>query len=284
MTAMPSIRDTFFDECEDLPTALADGLARIEAGVDDAEVLNAVYRAVHSVKGGAGAFGLTELVSFAHRFETVLDAVRAGRLAVEGPVLHVLHRSADHLADLVEAARGAGTVAAGVTAGFVQHLDACLGDDDQGTEDCADFEFAAVPLDFGAGPGAPQGFDICFAPKAGLVANGHDPALLIAALADLGALEVVLDTSALPDWQTMDCALPYLAWSLRLTTPEPEAAVREVFEFVEGLCDLEILPTAAARPDLPDLHQRADLPDIGDRAPCHPSPRSAWQSGRRNPR
>ena len=264
MTSMVSIRNTFFEECEDLLAALAEGLSQIEAGVDDAEVVNAVFRAVHSVKGGAGAFGLTDLVGFAHRFETVLDAVRAGRLAVTGNVLHVLQRSADHLTELVEAARDSKVVSAEITAGFLTQLDACLGNDDPGTDDYSDFEFAPLALDFGAESTA-QGYAIDFKPKAALFANGHEPALLIAALAELGTLEVVLQAADLPDWQQMDWGTPRLSWSLRLITTESETAVQEVFEFVDGLCDLDIrrfeeVTTIA----LPDPEEQPDPPLVTD--------------------
>ena len=56
------------------------GLLAIENGEADSETVNAVFRAVHSIKGGAGAFGLDALVHFAHVFETTLDEMRAGRL------------------------------------------------------------------------------------------------------------------------------------------------------------------------------------------------------------
>ncbi len=241
MSATSSIRDTFFEECEDLLAALAEGLAAIEAGSTDPEVVNAVFRAVHSIKGGAGAFGLNDLVSFAHRFETVLDAVRSDRLAIDGTVLHTLQRSADHLAELVEAARDDTPVAAQTTAVFVAQLDLCLGDDDAGSDDYADFEFAALTLDFAA-LAVEQTYEVTFAPKAGLYRNGHEPALLIGALAELGTLEVTLDASALPDFGAMDPDVAYLRWSMRLMTAESETAIHEVFEFVDGLCDLDIRP------------------------------------------
>lgn len=251
---MTSIRDTFFEECEDLLAALAEGLSRIEAGADDSDVVNGVFRAVHSVKGGAGAFGLTDLVGFAHRFETVLDSVRAGRLNVDGSTLHVLQRSADHLTELVEAARDGAAIAPSVTAVFLGHLDACLGDDDPGAGDYSDFEFAPVPLDFGDMI-AETGYSIDFAPKYALYANGHEPALLIAAVAELGALEVVLQAVDLPDWRVMDRGVPCLSWSLVLTTSENEAVVHEVFEFVEGLCDLQIRALAAVPVEQPFMEE-----------------------------
>ncbi len=259
MTSMISIRDTFFEECEDLLAALADGLALIETGDEDGETIHAVFRAVHSVKGGAGAFGLSALVGFAHRFETVLDALRSGRLEMAPPVLHVLQRSADHLTELVEAARDNHEVAPALTAGFFSQLDACMGDDDPGSDDYSTFEFAPVALCFDE-PVAAQGFVIRFAPKAGLYANGHEPALLIAALAELGTLAVDLAVGDLTDWQRMDPWVPCLTWSMVLQTAESETAVHEIFEFVDGLCDLDIQPmgSEAAEPAEAPL---ADLPE-----------------------
>jgi len=245
MSAMASIRDTFFEECEDLLTALTEGLTVIEAGTAEPEVVNAVFRAVHSIKGGAGAFGLTDLVSFAHRFETVLDAVRSDRLIVDATVLHTLQRSADHLAVLVEAAHDDRSVPPEATAPFLAHLDACLGDDDPGSDDFADFEFAAVTLDFAA-VAVEQVFEIAFAPRAGLYRNGHEPALLIAALAELGTLDVTLELSDVPDFDRLDPEVPALRWVMQLTTAESETAIHEVFEFVEGLCEVEVRPLAPA--------------------------------------
>ena len=77
------ILDTFFEEAEELLESLAEGLAAMQAGDHEAETLNSVFRAVHSIKGGAGAFKMTELVGFAHHFETVLDAVRSNALNLD---------------------------------------------------------------------------------------------------------------------------------------------------------------------------------------------------------
>ena len=270
MASMNSIRDTFFEECEELLEALAEGLASMEDGAHDSETLNAVFRAVHSIKGGAGAFALDALVAFAHRFETVLDGIRSDRIELTPEVMHTLLRSADHLADQVEAAREERAIDPEATAGFLANLDAVLGEDapaspGPGDEDPC-FGFAAVSLDFGpigedagpidlpdlglpdpapeaaaeAAPGVP--YVIRFQPAPALFANGHDPALLFSALADLGQMEVTLDVSGLPDWVAFDPAGAYLSWTIRLTTAEPETVLHEAFEFVEGLCTLDIAP------------------------------------------
>src|SRR5579875_1983575 len=110
MDPMAAIRITFFQECEEQLAELETGLLALENGEGDTETVNAVFRAVHSVKGGAGAFGLDDLVRFAHVFESVLEDLRGGRLAPSSTTLQVLLRSADVLADLVRAARDGGEV------------------------------------------------------------------------------------------------------------------------------------------------------------------------------
>jgi len=81
---MAEIRASFFIECEELLEALQDGLQTMDDGEDDSETINIVFRAVHSIKGGAGAFGLEPLVRFAHRYEMDLSrfcAVPSARLS-----------------------------------------------------------------------------------------------------------------------------------------------------------------------------------------------------------
>ena len=78
MDPMEAIKQTFFQECEELLLAMEEGLLAIERSEFDNETVNAVFRAVHSIKGGAGAFGFDRLVAFSHVFETVLDKLRTG--------------------------------------------------------------------------------------------------------------------------------------------------------------------------------------------------------------
>ena len=106
MDTMAAIRETFFQECEEQLGELEVGLLAMDEGDANSETVNAVFRAVHSIKGGAGAFKLDRLVRFAHTFETSSrsDPQRAARAFAA--VMKTMLRSADVLADLVKAARG----------------------------------------------------------------------------------------------------------------------------------------------------------------------------------
>lgn len=104
---MAEIRASFFVECEELLESLQDALSDMEEGNHDNETINIVFRAVHSIKGGAGAFGLDALVGFAHRYETVLDELRSGRMTITPEAMKLFFQAADFLQDHVRAARDA---------------------------------------------------------------------------------------------------------------------------------------------------------------------------------
>uniref|UniRef100_A0A9E7ZU43 Chemotaxis protein CheA n=1 Tax=Bosea sp. NBC_00436 TaxID=2969620 RepID=A0A9E7ZU43_9HYPH len=105
MDPLAELKQTFFQECEELLGALELKLQALDEGSTDPEDVNAAFRAIHSIKGGAGAFGCTELVGFAHVFEASLDHLRSGRVAIEDAPFTLFLRCADAVADLVSAAR-----------------------------------------------------------------------------------------------------------------------------------------------------------------------------------
>src|SRR4051812_6897934 len=94
---MAAIRQTFFQECEEQLQEMETGLLAMNEGSTDSETVNAVFRAVHSIKGGAGAFKLSALVQFAHTFETALDHVRSGKLTPTSDMMKIMLRAADVL-------------------------------------------------------------------------------------------------------------------------------------------------------------------------------------------
>src|SRR5690606_18737313 len=91
---------------------LEEQFSAIQEGDRSPDRLNAVFRAIHSIKGGGGAFGFDALVRFAHSFETLLDYVRDGRVELGEDVVVLCIRSVDIVADFVAAARNGETLAA----------------------------------------------------------------------------------------------------------------------------------------------------------------------------
>ncbi|HXA39583.1 MAG TPA: chemotaxis protein CheA [Phenylobacterium sp.] len=270
MDPLAAIRETFFQECEEQLAELESGLLAMEAGDTDPETINAVFRAVHSIKGGAGAFSLEALVRFAHVFETALDEMRSGRLAATNEVLKTLLRAADVLADHVRAAHDGSAVDEAHTAELAEELkaldpNAAAGGEAESEEDWGDFEFKPMAVAAPEAPPAAGGWRVRFAPRADLYAKANEAALLLRELARLGETTVELDVSALPALADLDPEAAYLAWTVTLTGAADEAAVREVFEFVDGDCELEVSRLAAAGADdaAPLVEDTGETLDIG---------------------
>ncbi|HZC17118.1 MAG TPA: Hpt domain-containing protein [Caulobacteraceae bacterium] len=119
---LAAIRIVFFQECEAHLAQLATGLCALQAGDRDPEMINAAYRAAHSIKGGAGIFGLDALVHISGRLEAALGEVRAGRLEPSSDILSLLSRAAQALADLVQAGREERDLADNRTAPLLEEL------------------------------------------------------------------------------------------------------------------------------------------------------------------
>lgn len=264
-----AIKVVFFQECDELLGDLETGLLAIESGAADDETVNAVFRAVHSVKGGAGAFGLDALVRFAHVFETLLDEIRSGRKPCDDVTVKTLLRASDVLADHIAAARGqAAPVDEARSAGLVAELEllthgeasapaapvavaveAAVEEDEFGFRPVA-FSFAGLgdetPVE--AAP-AGQVWRVVFRPHGRMYVNANETGLLLRELSRLGEMTASLDTSAIPDLSELIAEESYLSWTVDLTTDAGEAAIRDVFDFVESDCDLAVSPVGASVED-----------------------------------
>jgi two-component system chemotaxis sensor kinase CheA len=250
---LASIKQTFFQECEEQLSELEGGLLRIEDGDHDPELINAVFRAVHSIKGGAAAFGFDNLVDFVHVFESTLDLLRSNALEPTAAVTKILLQASDILSDLVRSARTDSCVNESNVHAIKTQLQALCAPsaEDAAGEDATgfqDLEFAPVGVsldalfsDFaeGAEPKSAH-FSIRFKPRAGLYAKANEALRLIRELTELGEATITCDTSELPFLTELDPEGAYFSWDIELATTATEADIRQVFEFVEWECDLEV--------------------------------------------
>jgi two-component system chemotaxis sensor kinase CheA len=244
-----AIKTVFFQECEEQLAALEANLIAIDEGDHDPELVNAAFRAVHSIKGGASALEFERLSDFAHAIETVLTDARAQTATPEQASVRVLLRAADALAELVAEARDGVAINERLVASMLTDLLMLAEQPAGGEDDLALLDF--VPRRVEIAPLTPPGdrWIVRFRPYADLYAKANDPLLLLRDVGALGRLEVTLDDSALPTLDALDPEEGYLSWTMKLQGPHEDEVIRGVFEFVEGDCDLEIAPEAAFTPD-----------------------------------
>lgn len=235
---LDQLRATYFEECAELLDSAYAQLNALHEGAGDGETIHALFRAIHSIKGGGGVFGFARIVALAHAMETLLDLMRDGAVPSDPARVMLVLRGADILADLLGAERSNGTVPAGIEDGLVVDLAEALDGHGGPQEDAAET----------GGARTEAGWRIRFAPQPGLYRNANDPLLLVRDLRRLGPVEVVADLSRLPALEAMDPEGAYCAWTFELTAAATLAQVEEVFEFVVDDCDMSIEPLGGAEP------------------------------------
>nr|WP_301340840.1 chemotaxis protein CheA [Azospirillum brasilense] len=271
---MSRFKQTYFDESAELLEVAESGLLRLTPGEVDSDEVNAIFRAVHSIKGGGGAFGFTELVAFAHEFETVMDGVRNNTVPVTTELVDTLIRANDLLGQMLAYAREGDPAPAGTTDGTVAALRRHLSggapqvqapaaaaavpapapiyaddeDDEAGLFGDAMAAIAAARAEEDPVPPGKLRWTIVFRPRSDLLMSGNEPAFMLRALRRLGDATVECHTDALPNLQNLEAELLHLSWTVTLLADADVDLdkINDVFEFVADDCDIRI--TAEAPP------------------------------------
>ncbi|TDB27067.1 chemotaxis protein CheA [Stenotrophomonas sp. ATCM1_4] len=223
---------TFFEESREGLDAMEAGLLALEDGQRDPEVINSVFRAAHSIKGGAGTFGFDAIAGLTHVLETLLDELRAGKRALEGNAVDAMLASVDVLRALLrEVEHGQAADPAAVKA-VTDRLQAVLA----GT--------APVAVAAAKQEETPDAWQIGFVPAPSLFMSGNDPLRIIRELETLGSLHVEPRMQRLPAFEQLDPLEAYLAWDLGLVGKVPRSRIEDTFAWVVDDCELDIRPAA----------------------------------------
>lgn len=240
MVSLDQFKQTYITECFELLADMESLLLGLDIDAADVEQLNAIFRCAHSIKGGAGAFGLDSIMNFTHVLEALLDSMRSGLVKPSRIAVDMLLKAVDIVTQMVNAAQDNILPPAGLGAELLGQLK----------------ELAA-----GAGSGEAAGngqtgnkekiagyaehcWQINFAPHETLLATGNEPLLILRELAGLGKAEITAFTHRVPLLEELNPTCCYIGWSIILHAACTETAIREVFEFVSDHCDLSIVMEA----------------------------------------
>ncbi len=238
---MRQFQQTFFAESAEGLDVMESGLLELQPDALDSETINAIFRAAHSIKGGAGTFGFEAIGEFTHVVETLLDELRGGTRVADAALIDLLLQSVDVLRALFDDAQAGRPINLTAHQGTQQALARAL--QTPGAEPPVAAAGAA-----GRAPGG--GWRIDFRPHPELFATGNDPLHVLRELASLGSLHAQVQVDASLDPASMDPTQCYLRWDLELITEADEPAVREAFAWIEDECDLAITALAVAEPQV----------------------------------
>jgi two-component system chemotaxis sensor kinase CheA len=305
---MDEIQGIFFEECAEGLVIAEEGLSALQSGDASPEVIAGVFRAVHSIKGGSGAFGHNALLGFSHRFENVLDSIRSGQIQPTAQITSVMLTAFDILSDHVAAAQSGG--AAPDDAEMLDLLDAiqaakgypgadqapvaqpdpqpapapAAGEDEFGftpvaavIEDFDPFGFEPVMVDLDdLSPASTPDWIVRFGPSRGALANGGEPMLVIRELEDMGGRVTDVDLSRLPNLRDLDPEDGYLIWTLSLPGDVSEQSIRDCFDFIppDALVEIGSATPAPIEPEasvsVEPVVEVVDVPEQLQVAPAAP--------------
>ncbi|TFZ34688.1 chemotaxis protein CheA [Pseudomonas syringae] len=235
-------QQTFIVEARELLQAMEESLLQLESEPGDQDAIGAVFRAAHTIKGSAGLFGLTPIVSFTHIVEDVLDRLREGSVSVSAELIAVLLKSGDHMLELIDVVASRGeqlqppalerevalrqalqVFQAPASAGAADSTSASVVSDDEQSAEV----LWHISLRFGVD----------------VFRNGMDPLSFLRYLNTLGQMvQVTTVTDGIPAVEAWDPESCHLGFEIDFRSAAGHAAINEVFDFVREDCAVEITP------------------------------------------
>ena len=240
----------FFEEAFESIDAMEAALLQLDPGTPNAEAINCVFRVAHSIKGGAGMFAFTEVASFTHTLETLLDELRGGRMSVTRPIIDLLLKSTDVLRGMLQATQRKTPVDQQTVADVQFDLEQMLVTRPPDAE--ARAPRSKPPPRRCPKPLRPKEmtWTIEFRPTARLLAPGADPSRVFSELAELGTMALVVHADQLPAFADLDPEVCYLTWTITLTTELTSEAIRNILDWAEADCQLRSEESARAKPQV----------------------------------
>jgi two-component system chemotaxis sensor kinase CheA len=262
---MDEILSVFSVEAREQLEAMEAGLMQLEQGDRDPETINAVFRAAHTIKGGAGVVEIHSVEKFTHVLENVLDRLRNGEIEVSGDMISALLAGCDHIGALLGV----------VQAGGMEPDDELKAAGEAITESLRPFLGAAAAAASGKEVSANADanvqrdardsatsdcwhISIRFGPD--VLRNGMDPMAFLRFLLNLGEVaHITTLTDGLPEADEMDPESCYLGFEISFRSHASKDAIEKVFDFCRDDCELHILPPNSKVADF--LHLIESLPE-----------------------
>jgi two-component system chemotaxis sensor kinase CheA len=230
---MDKFRNKFKEEATDNINDLEDALLLIENETENKELVERIFRAMHSLKGGGAMFGFSQLSEFTHNLENLYHLVREGKLKITRKLLDITLASVDHMKvlltdeDLDNPEIKAKHV--NLSLQITKLLDSETEED--GRSDLVDQKDSNKI----------KSYYIYFEPNQDVFNDGTNPLFLLDELNSLGNCKVFAHFNKIPEIEKIDVTKCYTYWEILLATEENVNSISDVFIFIEDQCELEII-------------------------------------------
>ena len=235
----------FAEEAEDLLQQAEEALLVLDDNLLDDDAINELFRAFHTVKGGAGLFGLNTIVEFTHIAESLLSLIRDKAIPLDESLVSLFLKSRDCLEKLVaielDDSEAISTALSAEKLSLVEQLEKYLNlspSSEMSQDTIAQPEKSTEEFDKSS---AHWHISLRFGEDS--LRNGMDPNSFINYLNKLGDIEhIVVIDDAMPVWDDFDPESCYLGFEIQLKASTTKQEIEDVFEFVLDDCTINILP------------------------------------------
>lgn len=251
---LEQINEIFFEEASELLESLEGHLLSLEQNPDNPEIISAVFRVMHTIKGSSGMFGFDAISSFTHEVESTFDAVRNGSAPVTPQLISLTLKARDHIMDMLK-----GNVDKEESAALIQEFKDFMSayptsNKDQGSEK-KETEKNTTTSEQKELPDSKQDeapvlqtnvestqqiacaeqttWRISFTPSPDILQNGTRPSLMIKELTDMGTATVLFFTKQIPPLSEIEPTTCYVSWDIILTTCKSREEIQDVFIFLD---------------------------------------------------
>ena len=232
---------TYVVESRELLQEMEDALLQIEHETERDELLNAIFRAAHTIKGSAGLFGLDDIVAFTHVVESLLDRLRAGELTLTEEMIAVLLSCRDHISTLIDQVEQGGGPLEASLAERGNELSANL--INIGSLNEEPVEATAPPQTrhteepverlTGDGHAATDNWHISLRFGPDSLRNGMDPLSFLNYLGTIGSIVSISPVDdKLPEPHEMDAESCYLGFEVSFKSEADKEAIDSAFDFI----------------------------------------------------
>jgi len=229
-----AVLETFHSETQELLTELESALLELEGRPEDQELIDRVFRALHTIKGNGGMFGFDGISHFTHDMENVYELVREGSLKISKKIIDLTLAARDVIVEMIkdpdEENPDIKQAADEILMAFAQYL----------PENAVEVK-EVVALELDTTPESDnKTYRIRFTPDTDIFLSGTNPLLLLKDLTSLGSATIIPNLKELPGLSDLDPEKCFFSWNIIMTTSAGIDAIRDVFIFVEDRCQLLI--------------------------------------------
>lgn len=234
MDMMETFRQTYLEESFEGLDTMESGLLNLPPGIPDNEKINEIFRAAHSIKGGSGTFGFSEIAGFTHVLETLLDEMRDGSREVTQESVDAMLAAVDVLRDMLTKLQDHEEIDHERASEVQSWLEKILSGGEVPSHENAE-EVPVEEKNQETEVVTDSIWTIELRPEKELLQTGNEPLRILRELESLGEIDVQPDLSAIPAATEFNPEQLYINWTIKLKGADiKEEDVREVFEWIDG--------------------------------------------------